>query len=98
MPLASAVKETELFNRMLPVKRELKAPVPPIVLVPVLPAWTVIALAMVYAPLVSKLALLEPDVLPSKIALVAFPRDPALPDGAEEASMSVPESTVVIPV
>ena len=68
------------------------------VMLPVLPDWTVMARAIIYAPLVSKLALLEPVVLPNNTALVALPSAPELPEGAAAPSISVPASTVVVPV
>ena len=55
------------------------------------------ALAMVNAPFVIKLALLEPEVLPKRTALEALPKAPLEPDGAAAPTIKVPSLMVVVP-
>ena len=97
VPPESAVKVTALSSVMFPEKVALFVPVPPIVIVPLLPDWTVMGLAIVNAPLVIKLALLEPDVLPKRTALDALPKGPLEPDGAAAPTIKVPSLMVVVP-
>ena len=52
---------------------------------------------IVNAPLVIKLALLEPEVLPKRTALEALPRAPLAPDGAAAPTIKVPALMVVTP-
>ena len=56
------------------------------------------ALAMVNAPFVIKLALLEPEVLPKRTALEALPKAPLEPDGAAAPTIKVPSLMVVSPL
>ena len=53
---------------------------------------------MVKAPFVIKLALLEPEVLPKRIALEALPRAPLAADGAAAPTIKVPALIVVTPL
>ena len=87
-----------MFNVTLPEKIELLAPVPPMLMVPVFPACTVTGRPIVNAPLVNRLALLEPDVLPNKMALEALPNAPFAADGALAPTINVPSLIVVVPV
>ena len=56
------------------------------------------ALAIVNAPFVIKLALLEPEVLPKRTALEALPRAPLAADGALAPAIKVPALIVVRPL
>ena len=48
--------------------------------------------------MVTKLALLDPDVLPNKTALEALPNAPFAADGALAPKIKVPSLMVVMPV
>ena len=90
-----------LLAVIAPLKVEIFAVLPPIVLVPiVLAPLTLMERAMVKAPLVSNarlsLAALVPD--PSDIAVEAFPKTPLVETATLPPTSSVPALIVVAPV
>ena len=93
-----AVKVASLFKVIAPVKEEMAAVLLPIVCVPLLPACTVMARAIVKAPPVKSEALALPEVLPNKIALLALPSAPLVLTAALPPTIKVPPLMVVVPL